>query len=122
MAQLSDDETRDEKLHFYYIGGSITQGYDGKDTLAPEATYIGWVEAWFEEHYPGRTAHHRAGRSGTTSYWGAACIDSIVEQVSSKDQCPVLWILWQSHKTLLSGRFRWTLISQLWPRECQAGG
>ena len=115
MAQLSDDETRDEKLHFYYIGGSITQGYDGKDTLAPEATYIGWVEAWFEEHYPGRTAHHRAGRSGTTSYWGAACIDTIVEQVTCRGptERPVLRILWPSHMILLSGRFRWALISQL---------
>ena len=73
-------------MNFYYIGGSITEGWAGQGLLNANQTYIGWVEAWFEEQYPGRTVHHRRGIGATTSFWAAACIDSVVNQVSSFPQ------------------------------------
>ena len=89
LAQLSNERPGDEKMNFYYIGGSITEGWGGHGMLDANQTYVGWVEAWFEEQYPGRTVHHRRGKGATTSFWAAACIDSFVDQVSSISQTHV---------------------------------
>jgi lysophospholipase L1-like esterase len=75
-------------IHIYFMGGSISYCH----RVVNEQCWVYRVQDWFRGAYPGLVNFHNAAVPATSSAFAAACMDQVVDKVSTICCCPAAWV------------------------------